>query len=113
MFALDTWIVHLQGKCAAVIQIDATATLFNIKRLSSKTAAEIAFRLEAHDIMFTPEHRPSVLNFECDALSRLSQGATVSGRLTAIPRSSPNEHRPASARQESSFCQHALSSGDS
>ena len=53
--------MHLQGKCAAVIQTDATAA-FNVKRLSRKTAAMnsttagISLRPEAHDIVITPEH---------------------------------------------------------
>ena len=65
----------------------------NIKRLPGQKAvmnsitAEVALRLEVHDIGITLEHLPSVLNVECDSLSHLSQGAHVSSRLTAISRS--------------------------
>ena len=56
--------------------------------------SEVAVPLEAHDITITPEHIASVLNFECQALCRLSQGAAVSGRLTAILPSSPRARSP-------------------
>ena len=87
--ASDMRVVHIHGKCAAVIQTDATAALFNSKRLSGKTAAmnsiaaPIFLRLEAHDIIITPEHMPYVLNVDSDPLSRLSQGPQIS-RETAV-----------------------------
>ena len=37
--------------------------------------AEISLRLETHDISITQEHMPSVLSFECNRFTRLSQGA--------------------------------------
>ena len=49
LVALDTCIVHLQGKCAADNQTDATAALFNMKRLSGKTAHDITIAPGAHE----------------------------------------------------------------
>ena len=101
LIAIDAWILQLQGRAAAIIQTDATAALFNVRHLSGRTAAmnaltaEIALRLEAYDVQVLPEHMPAVLNFECDSLSRLAQGASISSRLSQLPRAWPRP-RPAS-----------------
>ena len=50
-------------------------------------------RPEAHVRMFTSEHVPLILNFGCDALSRVSQGAQVSSRIT-VPRSLTRKSAP-------------------
>ena len=52
-------------------------------------AVEIAIRLESAQVILSPEHFRGTLNFECDALSRLAQGAEVPKRLLLVPRSSP------------------------
>ena len=100
LLAIDSWLPHLQGKRAALIQTDATAALFNVERMAGRTpamnsiTAEIALRLEAADVMTTPEHVPGVLNFTCDALSRLSQGAQIPPQLVHLPRVWPRPRLP-------------------
>ena len=100
LLAIDSWLPHLQGKRAALIQTDATAALFNVERMAGRTpamnsiTAEIVLRLEAADVMSTPEHVPGVLNFTCDALSRLSQGAKIPPQLAHLPRVWPRPRLP-------------------
>ena len=46
--------------------------------------AEIALRLESAMVHMTEEHYEAVINFETDALSRLSQGAQIPERLLNV-----------------------------
>ena len=52
-------------------------------------AAEIALRLECADVQTAPEHLSGTLNFTCDALSRLSEGAAMPAILAGIQRDHP------------------------
>ena len=74
------------------MQMDATAALHSILNAAGKTpvmnalAAEIVLRLECADVHTLPEHLSGTLNFHCDSLSRLSQGAAIPDVLLDIPR---------------------------
>ena len=100
LVAVDVWLPDLSGRTAAVVQTDATAALFNVKNLSGKTpamnalTAEIALRLESVGVETIPEHVMGTLNFECDALSREAQGATIPERLRELPRVWPPPRVP-------------------
>jgi hypothetical protein len=89
LIALDTWLPLLRGEAACLLQADATAALHTASKMAGKTpamnamAAEIAMRLESAQVSWIPEHFKGVLNFECDALSRIAQGAAVPARLTS------------------------------
>ena len=48
--------------------------------------AEIALRLEVAAIQLRHEHYEAAINFEADALSRLSRGASVPKRLLQVER---------------------------
>ena len=91
---MDTWPPHLRGQATLLLQADATAALFSAARLAGRTpamkaiAVEIAIRLESADVSLSPEHLPGALNFECDALNRLAQGAAIPERLQEVQRSS-------------------------
>ena len=93
--AVDTWIVHLRDENTALFQMDAAAALHAAARGAGRTpimnaiAAEIAIRLESVGAGLWPEHLSGTLNFECDALSRLTQGATIPTALTGVQRVSP------------------------
>jgi hypothetical protein len=95
LLALDTWMPLVMGNAAALTQSDATAALFATRRGAGRTpamnalCAEIALRLEAFMLPLEVEHFHSVINFECDALSRLSQGAKVPERIAGLPRLEP------------------------
>jgi len=52
-------------------------------------AAELGLRLHYHGIALSPEHFRGEINFECDALSRLSQGAQIPASLDGIQRAVP------------------------
>lgn len=99
LIAVDTWLPHLRGQAAFLLQADATAALYAAARLAGRTAAmnaiavEIAIRLESAQVCLSPEHLRGALNFECDALSRLAQGAAVPERLLHVSRSSPKPRR--------------------
>ena len=49
----------------------------------------------ASNITFEGEHFRAVLNFECDALSRLAKGYQVPKSLLEVPRASPPERAKA------------------
>jgi len=95
LIAVDAWLPHLRGQAAFLLQADATAALFSAARLAGRTpamnaiAVEIAIRLESAEVTLSPEHLRGALNFECDALSRLAQGAAVPERLQDVQRSWP------------------------
>ena len=78
-----------------VAQSDVTAALFATQRAAGRTpamnaiCAEIALRLECAMLTVRAEHYRGTLNFECDALSRLSQGALVPERLRSVRRDLP------------------------
>ena len=97
LLALDVWLPKLRGRTLCLFQMDATAALFTILKSSGKTpvmnamAAEIALRLECADVQTLPEHLSGTLNFQCDALSRLSQGAPIPDVLVNLPRETPKE----------------------
>ena len=73
---------------------DALAALYDITKGSGPTpamnalAAEIALRFESAQVHSTSEHISGTLNFECDALSSLAQGAVVPSALVSVPRAS-------------------------
>ena len=77
--------------------MDATAALCTIMKSAGKTpvmnalAAEVVIRLECADVHTLPEHLAGTLNFQCDALSRLSQGAAIPSTLLTIPRVIPKD----------------------
>ena len=54
-------------------------------------AAEVALRLECAGVQTLPEHLSGTLNFQCDALSRLSQGASIPTVLQDVPRAVPKD----------------------
>ena len=95
LIAVDTWLANLKGQSTFLMQTDATAALFAAARLAGRTlamnvlAVELAVRLESAQVGLAPENLRGTLNVECDALSRLSQGAKVPDRLRHVPRSSP------------------------
>ena len=95
LIAIDTWLPWLRLKNSCVLQGDATAALGCVDNLAGKTtamnaiAAEIALRLECAQVRIHTEHYKASLNKECDALSRLSQGATISTRRHKVPRVTP------------------------
>ena len=90
--ALDLWLPRLRGTAAGTLQSDATAALFASRREAGRTpamnalCAEIALRVEVAAIQLKHEHYVAVLNFEADALSRLSRGATMPSRLAHVER---------------------------
>ena len=94
--AVDSWLAHLRGQALVLFQLDATAALHASARGAGRTpymnalAAELTLRLESAAVSMVPEHLCSTLNFECDALSRLAQGAsvprTLDGALRVFPR---------------------------
>jgi hypothetical protein len=91
LIAVDTWLPRLRGQAMCVVQTDATAALHDVARMAGRTpamnalAAELALRFESAQIHFKAEHFNGTLNFECDALSRLAQGAAMPGSLKGIP----------------------------
>ena len=97
LVSLDLWLPRLRGRALCLVQMDATAALYTIINQSGKTpvmnalAAEVALRMECADIQTIPEHLTGTLNFECDALSRLSQGASVPAALHDVRREVPKE----------------------
>ena len=97
LIAVDTWLPHLRGQSTFLLQADATAALHSAARLAGRgrtpamnaIAVEIAIRMESAQVSLAPEHLRGALNFECDALSRLAQGAQIPEKLIGITRSSP------------------------
>ena len=95
LIAFDTWLPLLRGEVACLAQTDATAALFSANRAAGRTpamnaiAAELSLRMEAAQVSLEAEHYRGSLNFECDALSRLSQGAQMPTSLLRVPRSTP------------------------
>ena len=83
-----------------LLQTDATAALHDAARLAGRTpamnaiAAELALRLESAQVHAQPEHLSGTLSFECDALSRLSQGASIPKTLANVQRSEPRRRSP-------------------
>ena len=100
LLAVDTWLAQLRGEAACLFQADATAALFSAARMPGRTpamnavAAEIALRLESAHVHIAAEHYRGVLNFHCDALSRLSQGAEIPAALASVERCSPKPLSP-------------------
>ena len=101
LLAIDTWLPVLHSQAACLLQSDATAALHDAVKMSGRTpamnaiAAELALRFESAQVHFTPEHLNGTLNFHCDALSRLAQGAAVPKALLGTPRVSPRPRVPA------------------
>ena len=99
LIAVDTWLPRLRGEAACLVQADATAVLFAAQRMAGRTApmnalaAEIALRLESAQVNLNTEHFRATLNYSCDALSRLSQGAKVPQRLLTVSRCWPRPRR--------------------
>jgi hypothetical protein len=93
--AVDLWLAHLRGQAMVLFQMDATAALHASMRAAGRTplmnalAAELALRLESAAVSLIPEHLSGILNFECDALSRLSEGAEVPRILRGAQRVRP------------------------
>jgi hypothetical protein len=91
LMAVDVWLPLLKDEAAFVGQSDATAALFASKRGAGRTpamnalCAEIAIRVESAMMDFRLEHYEAVINFEADALSRLSQGTAIPARLRDLP----------------------------
>jgi hypothetical protein len=100
LIAVDTWLPRLHGQVACLVQTDPLAALYDIAKGAGRTpamnalAAEIALRFESAQVHSASEHISGTLNFQCDALSRLSQGAAVPTSLRAVPQASA---RPRSA----------------
>ena len=80
--------------------MDATAALHAVARNAGRTPAmnaimaEIAIRLESANAQVLPEHLSGTLNFECDALSRLSEGADLPATLRSVLRVKPRDLVP-------------------
>jgi hypothetical protein len=95
LIAIDTWLPRLRCEPVCLVQTDATAALYNTIRMAGRTpamnalAAEVALRLESAHVSAVAEHISGTLNFHCDALSRLAQGAAVPQMLQAIQRDVP------------------------
>ena len=93
LIAVDTCLPRLRGQTACLVQTDALAALYNVAKGSCHTtamnalAAEIALRFESAQIHAVTEHLSGTLNFECDALSRLAQGASIPAALAGTLRS--------------------------
>ncbi|CAK0883204.1 unnamed protein product, partial [Prorocentrum cordatum] len=89
LVAVDCWLPRLEDEALALLQTDATAALFSAARLAGRTplmnalAAELALRFESANVHVSLEHVAGTLNFECDALSRISQGAAIPRSLRA------------------------------
>ena len=100
LIAVDTWLPLLHSQAACLVQTDATAALHDAVRMAGRTpamnalAAELALRFESAQVHVIPEHLSGTLNFQCDALSRLAQGAVVPLVLKATPRISPKLRSP-------------------
>ena len=98
--AVDTWIGHLRGQAAALVQMDATAALHTAMRGAGRTpvmnasAAELALRMESAGAGIAPEHFSGTLNFECDTLPRLAQGAEIPAALRGARRVHPRALTP-------------------
>jgi len=94
LIAVDTWLPRLHSQTACLVQTDALAALYDVTKRAGHTpamnalAAEIALRFESAHVHSVSEHISGTLNFECDALSRLGQGAAVPPALVAVPQSS-------------------------
>ena len=94
LIAVDTWLPRLHGQVACLVQTDALAALYDIAKGAGRTpamnalAAEIALRFESAQVHSASEHISGTLNFECDALSRLAQGAAVPSALVSVPQAS-------------------------
>jgi len=90
LIAVDTWLPRLHCQAMCLVQTDATAALHDVARMAGRTpamnamAAELALRFESAQVHVTTEHFNSTLNFECDALSRLSKGAAMPGALRGV-----------------------------
>ncbi|CAK0835747.1 unnamed protein product [Prorocentrum cordatum] len=89
LVAVDCWMPRLKDEALALLQTDATAALFSAARLAGRTplmnalAAELALRFESANVHVSLEHVAGTLNFECDALSQISQGAAIPRSLRA------------------------------
>ena len=101
LIALDTWLARLRGEAACLIQSDALAALYTARKLAGRSpamnfvAAEIALRVESAHILLDAEHVKGILNFECDALSRLGQGEAIPKRLQSVVRVNPKPRNEA------------------
>ena len=92
LIAIDLWAHLIQPAGVAALEGDATAALYAVNRLSSRTStmnnlvAEISIRCEPKHIRLTLGHLRAVYSIEADALSRLSEGATLPASLAGVPR---------------------------
>jgi hypothetical protein len=97
LIAIDTWLPRLRCQAMCLVQTDATAALHDVQRLAGRTpamnamSAELAIRFESAQVHVKAEHFNGTLNFECDALSRLAQGAAMPGILKGVPRAVPRQ----------------------
>ena len=91
LIAIDTWLSILRLEHLCLVQSDATAALHSAHRSAGRTpimnalSVEIALRMESAMVHMDLEHYRGSINFECDALSRLAQGAEIPSRLLDIP----------------------------
>ena len=96
-----TWKEELSGSSTCLLQADSRAALGAALRMASNRAtmnalaAELGLRAAASGITFEGEHYRAVLNFECDALSRLAQGYQTPSSLLNVPRATPPERTKA------------------
>ena len=99
LLAIDHWLPIIRKERIFLVQSDAMAALHATQRSAGRTpimnalSAEVALRLESAMVHVSLEHYRGTLNFECDALSRLSQGAVIPERLLELPRSCLKERR--------------------
>ena len=100
LLAIDTWLPRLRGQSLCLFLSDSTAALYAVMQTSSETqamnalAAEIALRLECANVFTVPEHVAGKLNFDCDAVSRLSEGAQLPAILGNVRRDVPKPRQP-------------------
>ena len=93
LIAIDYWLPIIRMESMCFVQSDAMAALHATQRSAGRTpimnalSAEVALRLESAMVHVGLEHYRGALNFECDALSRLSQGAVIPERLLDMPKS--------------------------
>ena len=98
--AIDTWLPRLRGTTLCLFQSDSTAALYAVMHASGETpamnalTAEIAFRLKCANVFKVPEHVAGTLNFDCVALSRLSEGAQLPAILGNVRRDVPKPRQP-------------------
>ncbi|CAK0849002.1 unnamed protein product [Prorocentrum cordatum] len=100
LVAVDCWLPRLRDEALALPQTGATAALFSAARLAGRTplmnafAAELALRFESANVRVSLEHVAGALNFECDAVSRISRGAEIPRSLRSARRDDARQRSP-------------------